>query len=96
MRYDEIDFGEANPKTVTFRYRADKKTTVSLWLSDDVTLGSFNLPAAKKWKEVTLPVTGPTVPEGRNFRGEPSATGLRNLKLRVDEGGLDLDWVSFD
>ena len=96
VRYDEIDFGGENPKNVTFRYRADKKTKVSLWLSDDVTLGSFDLPAAKNWKEVTLPVTGPTVPEGRTFRGELTATGIRNLKLRVDEGGLDLDWVSFD
>jgi hypothetical protein len=96
VRYDDIDFGGANPKAVTFRYRADKKATVSLWLSDDVTLGSFDLPAAGKWKEVTLPVTGPAVPEGRTFRGEVTATGVRNLKLRVDQGGLDLDWISFE
>ena len=82
VRYDEIDFGEAVPPAVTFRYKADGKAKVSLWLSDDVTLGSFDLPAARKWKEVTLPVAG-------------TATGVRNLKFRVDEGGLDLDWLSF-
>ena len=103
VRYDEIDFGATAPATATFRYRADNKTTVSLWLSDDVTLGSFDLPASKEWKEVTLPVTVPKAPEapagpGPGFGMRPApvtATGVRNLKLRVDEGGLDLDWVSF-
>ena len=39
VRYDEIDFGESAPATVTFRYKAGEKSTVSFWLSDDVTLG---------------------------------------------------------
>ena len=82
VRYDEIDFGEAAPQTVTVRYRADKPSKVSAWLSDNDTLGTFELPAASSWNEVTLPVSG-------------SATGIRNLKLRVDEGGVDIDWVSF-
>ena len=103
VRYDEIDFGEQAPATVTFRYQAGEETTVSLWLSDDVTLGSFDLPATKTWKEVTLPVTAPKAPEaapgGPGFGPRPApvtATGVRNLKLRVDKGGMDLDWVSFE
>ena len=82
VRYDEIDSGDAAPSTVTFRYRGWAK--VSALLSDEESLGTFELPAAKAdWKEVTLPLTG-------------TATGIRNLKLRVDEGAwLDVDWVSF-
>ena len=104
VRYDEIDFGEQAPATVTFRYQSGEKSTISLWLSDDVTLGSFDLPAAKTWKEVTLPVTAPKAPEaapgpGPGFGPRPApvtATGVRNLKLRVDEAkDLDVDWVSF-
>ena len=104
VRYDEIDFGEQAPATVTFRYQAGEKSTVSFWLSDDVTLGSFDLPAAKTWKEVTLPVTAPKAPEaapgpGPGFGPRPApvtATGVRNLKLRVDEAkDLDVDWISF-
>ena len=82
VRYDEIDFGEAEPANVTFRFRADKPTKVSLWLSDNDTLGTYELPASAEWKEVSHPLTS-------------SATGIKNLKLRVDEGGLDLDWISF-
>ena len=82
VRYDEIDFGEAEPASVSFRYRADQGAKVSLWLSDDVTLGTYELPASAGWKEFSAPLTS-------------SATGLKNLKLRVNEGGLDLDWVSF-
>ena len=82
VRYDEIDFGEAEPANVTFRFRADKPTKVSLWLSDNDTLGTYELPASADWKEVSHPLTS-------------SATGIKNLKLRVDEGGLDLDWISF-
>ena len=104
VRYDEIDFGESAPATVTFRYKAGEKSTVSFWLSDDVTLGSFDLPAAKTWKEVTLPVTAPKAPEaapaGPGFGPRPApvtATGVRNLKLRVDEAkDLDVDWISFE
>ena len=104
VRYDEIDFGEQAPATVTFRYKAGEKSTVSFWLSDDVTLGSFDLPAAKTWKEVTLPVTAPKAPEaapgGPGFGPRPApvtATGVRNLKLRVDEAkDLDVDWISFE
>ena len=82
VRYDEIDFGEAEPASVSFRYRADQGAKVSLWLSDNETLGTYELPASTGWKEFSAPLTS-------------SATGLKNLKLRVDEGGLDLDWVSF-
>jgi hypothetical protein len=82
VRYDEIDFGEAEPATVTIRYRADKGAKYSLWLSDEVTLGTYELPASEGWKEVSAPLTS-------------SATGLKNLKLRVDDGGMDVDWISF-
>jgi len=82
VRYDEIDFGEAEPASVSFRYRADKGAKVSLWLSDNDTLGTYELPASAGWKEFSAPLTS-------------STTGIKNLKLRVDEGGLDLDWVSF-
>ena len=82
VRYDEIDFGEAEPASVSFRYRAEKGAKVSLWLSDNDTLGTYELPASVGWKEFSAPLTS-------------STTGLKNLKLRVDEGGLDLDWVSF-
>ena len=82
VRYDEIDFGEAEPASVSFRYRAEKGAKVSLWLSDNDTLGTYELPASAGWEEFSAPLTS-------------STTGLKNLKLRVDEGGLDLDWVSF-
>ena len=82
VRYDEIDFGEVSPATITFRYRSTGKAKVSASLSDDESLGAFDLPAAKDWKEVRLPVKG-------------TATGVRNLKLKVELGGVDIDWVSF-
>ena len=83
VRYDEVDFGEAAPAFITFRYRSAGKAKVSAHLSDNESLGSFDLPAAKSWKEVRLPVRG-------------TATGIRNLKLQVDLGGVDIDWVSFE
>ena len=83
VRYDEVDFGEADPTSITFRYRATGNSKVSIWFSDNDTLGTFELPASETWKEVKLPVTG-------------KATGIKNIKLRVDEGGMDLDWISFE
>ena len=82
VRYDSVDFGEADPTSITVRYCAPKDTKFSIWFSDNDSLGSFDLPASETWKEVTLPVTG-------------KATGLKNVKLVVNEGGLDLDWISF-
>ncbi len=82
VRYDEIDFGETSPEAVTFRYRAPENAEVSAPLSDEESLGTFLLPASEDWTEVTLPVTG-------------TATGLRNLKLLVLRGSVDIDWVSF-
>ena len=82
VRYDEVDFGEADPTSITVRYNAPQASKISIWFSDNDTLGTFDLPAAKTWTEVTLPVTG-------------KATGIKNVKLVVNEGGLDLDWISF-
>jgi hypothetical protein len=82
VRYDRVDFGEADPTSITVRYCAPKDSKVSIWFSDNDSLGTFELPATDSWKEITLPVTG-------------RATGLKNVKLVVNEGGLDLDWISF-
>ncbi len=82
VRYDEVDFGEADPTAITVRYCAPQASKISIWFSDNDSLGSFDLPASSTWKEITLPVTG-------------KATGLKNVKLVVNEGGLDLDWISF-
>ena len=82
VRYDSIDFGEKAPATFTVRYRAAKGAKLSLWLSDEETLGTYDLPAAPDFKEVSLPMSAGT-------------TGIKNLKAKVEEGGLDIDWVSF-
>ncbi len=82
VRYDEIDFGESAPATFTIRYRAPKASLVTLLLSDEETLGTYELPATAEWKEVSHPLSAGT-------------TGLKNLKVKVEEGGLDIDWVSF-
>ncbi|MBR1569565.1 MAG: family 43 glycosylhydrolase [Bacteroidales bacterium] len=83
VRYDEIDFGASRPSEVTVRYRAGEDTKISLQLSDEESLGTFTLPASSDWKELKLKMTA-------------STTGIRNLKVRVDEGGLDLDWIQFN
>ena len=83
VRYDAVDFGEVSPSYVTFRYRSSAKAKVTALLSDEESLGTFDLPAAKSWKEVRLPVKG-------------TATGSRDLKLRVDLGCVEIDWVSFE
>ena len=84
VRYDYIQFGETAPTRVVFRIRSASKSRVSLQTSDEKTVGTFNLPASKKWKEISMPF-------------ETSLTGMQNIKFIVEEGkDLELDWISFE
>ena len=84
VRYDEIEFGETAPASVTFRIRCPEKTRVMLQTGDEKSIGSYELPAARDWSEIRLPL-------------ETAVTGLQNIKLIVEEGnGLQVDWISFE
>lgn len=81
VRYDNVDFGENAPGTISFRYRAGSGCTVSVAAGEAA--GRHDLPASASWKTLTLPTDIP-------------ATGLQHLKISLEAGrDLQLDWISF-
>lgn len=80
LRYDNVDFSEAAPGTITFRYRASVDCIASVSAGESG--GLFDLPASTSWRTVSLPAG-------------IAATGLQNLRIGLEQGeDLQLDWIS--
>lgn len=86
LRYDNVDYGQTAPTSVTVRMRSEKGGSLLISSAEETPLTVVCVPAGGEWTEVEAPL--PVIKEG--------ATGVGSLRLTLQNGeNVDIDWVSF-
>lgn len=81
VRYDRVDFGAGDVRTVTLRALAPRGATVRI-AAGDTTLATVSIPACSSWSEYRVDL-------------EHVPSGLQDLTVTLTRGAARIDWVGF-
>lgn len=84
VQYNEVTFGDNSPKTITIRARSTKGAKVAFTENEESPefYATVNVPKSKDFKEITVKLT-------------KEVKGLQYVRAFLQEGDIDIDWVSF-
>ena len=83
VEYEDIDFGNASPKTVKMRVRSEKGARVAFSAAENQYFAHMDIPASAAWTEVSAPM-------------ESELTGLNYVRAVVESGDVQIDWMTFE
>lgn len=84
VKYCDVDFSENSPSSVTVRYRVSTAATLDMEAEEGKPFASVKLPKAKKWSEISAPLSGEVL-------------GLQYICATLKEGSdLEIDWIKFE